>query len=136
MQRVLTAQLVILDSATPILDALKTLAQYHILAAPVRDVTKPDTADWAQKYLGFLDMVCALYAPTSSPVYIFIPPSFPAYQHPLPCSKALTPQSSIVTFMLERLEPLGKAPEDFETEAATIEEFKTTTVGDALSKCS
>ena len=31
--------------------------EYHVLAAPVRDVTKAADAAWSEKYMGFLDMV-------------------------------------------------------------------------------
>jgi len=88
-------KLVIINSNTSLVDAVRTLAQYHILAAPVRDVTKPDSAPWTEKYLGMVDMV------------------------------------SVVQYMLDKLEPSGKAPEDFEKEIGMMEEFKKTTVADA-----
>lgn len=50
-------QLVIFDSTMPIVDAVKALSQFGILAAPVRDVTKPADAAWSDKYLGLVDMV-------------------------------------------------------------------------------
>ena len=53
-------QLVIINSNATILEAVKTLSQYRILAAPVRDVTKPDDASWTEKYLGIVDMVGAV----------------------------------------------------------------------------
>ena len=53
-------QLVIINSNATILEAVKTLSQYRILAAPVRDVSKPDDASWTEKYLGIVDMVGAV----------------------------------------------------------------------------
>jgi len=50
-------KLIVIDSDMSILDAVKLLSKHHILAAPVRDATKPADASWSEKYLGFLDMV-------------------------------------------------------------------------------
>lgn len=88
-------KLVIFDSTMPIIDAVKALSQYGILAAPVRDASKPADTPWSEKYLGVIDM------------------------------------TALVFHMLDKLEPLGTVPEDFQKEVACVEEFRKTTVGDA-----
>eukprot|EP00048_Salpingoeca_helianthica_P023394 m.24082 g.24082 ORF g.24082 m.24082 type:complete len:463 (+) comp8614_c0_seq1:138-1526(+) len=88
-------KLVIFDSSMPIIDAVKALSQYGILAAPVRDASKPVDTPWSEKYLGVIDM------------------------------------TALVFHMLEKLDPLGMPPEDFQKEISCIEEFRKTTVGDA-----
>jgi HSP20 family molecular chaperone IbpA/CBS domain-containing protein len=50
-------KLIVIDSDMSLLEAVKVLSKHHILAAPVRDVTKPSDASWSEKYLGILDMV-------------------------------------------------------------------------------
>lgn len=50
-------KLVVIDSSTSLLDAVKILSDNRILSAPVRDVRQADDAPWHEKYLGMVDMV-------------------------------------------------------------------------------
>lgn len=52
-----TGKIEILPSTITIRDAIKFLHDKNILSAPVRDVTKPDSATWKEKYLGVVDVV-------------------------------------------------------------------------------
>eukprot|EP00055_Hartaetosiga_balthica_P005373 m.15649 g.15649 ORF g.15649 m.15649 type:complete len:462 (+) comp4506_c0_seq1:36-1421(+) len=50
-------KIVIINSDMSLLDAVKVLSEFHVLSAPVRDVSQPDDAPWTDKYLGMIDMV-------------------------------------------------------------------------------
>jgi len=49
-------RIVMVNSNTSILDAVRMLSEFHVLSAPVIDVKAPPNAGWVEKYLGMLDM--------------------------------------------------------------------------------
>ena len=153
----------VIDSDMSLIDAVKMLSQYRILAAPVRDVTKPLDAPWSEKYLGIVDMVSIAFIRLSLYFIYFThstsitPPCAQQWYLPsFPFFVSLSPyislsfsfffllsfhfllnrfhasfQTAIVLKMLEKLEPLGQPPEDFNKEIENLEEFRKTTVGEA-----
>jgi len=54
-------RIIVLKSDTPLIEAVKVLSRNHVLSAPVRDVTQPDSATWSDKYLGMLDVVGVVF---------------------------------------------------------------------------
>jgi hypothetical protein len=47
--------IVTIPSTATVKEAAAVLTRFNVLSAPVRDVTKPDSAPWEEKYLGLVD---------------------------------------------------------------------------------